>query len=190
MKKTIIAATLAAASLTGCKTLDQAMKDALKPADTHLTIGGTKYTASVAEYDVKAEFEFKSIDAKIEEINVAAMNNLWSKDKLSKRIDSERDFAGNGTFNVTGYSISIGEASDGLICALLVQDLEVIEKSCMNGVANAPSYNSSYWWNMAVVSTRKLDASKPFELRVNSSVTRLMTRYKFTPSLEETNEGK
>ncbi len=176
MKKTIIAASIAAASLSGCQ---------MTPEPKQITIGETGYTVTQTDSEVAAEFSFDSINDYMADLNTKASQNLWNKDKLSKEVDFVRDTFGNGTFTVTAYSYSLGEASDGYICALLVQNLEAIDKSCMNGTASTPSGRGDYsdrWWNISTLLTSKLDTTEPFEIRVNSSVTHKMTRFKFEPT--------
>lgn len=148
--------------------------------EASMKIGETTYTYEFTQKQLASEVAFLPIEDEISRIKSKAENNLWPDERLKKEIDNYTLSAGKGYFQVTGYSLTIGMSSNGVICAMLVQDNTKIEERCMSGTANIPGSNG-LWWNLTMLTTRKLDNTKPFEVRVVNTISNQTTKMVFTP---------
>lgn len=184
MLKLVATTVLIAATLSGCTTQNTAWKsNYVIPnivKDPSMNIGGTAYTYEFAQEQVVSEITFSPVDEQISGLKTKAENNLWPEEKLKSEIDKLVSATGMGYFKVVGYALTIGMASDGAICAILVQDNAKVDESCMEGIAEIPGSNDM-WWNLTSLSTRKLDNTKPFEVRVVNTISNQITKMVFTP---------
>lgn len=184
MFKLIVTTILITATLSGCATKKTAWKSSyVIPSivkDASMNIGGTTYTYEFAQEQVVSEITFSPVEKEIATIKAKAENNLWSEEKLKKEIAHYVLMAGSGFFIVKSYSLTIDMSSNGVICAMLVQDNTKVDESCMEGIANIPGSNDM-WWNLTSLSTRKLDNTKPFEVRVVNAISNQITKMVFTP---------
>ncbi|MCK7632258.1 hypothetical protein MZ018_21705 (plasmid) [Shewanella sp. JNE10-2] len=148
--------------------------------ESAMNIGGTTYTYEFPQKQLLSEITFSPVEDEISRLKTKAENNLWPEEKLKSEIDKLVMATGMGYFQVVGYAMTIGMASNGAICAMLVQDNNKVEERCMKGIANTPGSNDM-WWNLAVLSTNKLDNTKPFEVRVVNTISNQITKMVFTP---------
>jgi hypothetical protein len=184
MVKFIVTTILIAITLSGCATPNTAWKsNYVIPStvkDASMNIGGTTYTYEFAQEQVVSKITFSPVEEEIATIKAKAENNLWPEKKLKSEIEQLVKTSGMGYFIVVGYAMTIGMASDGVMCAMLVQDNAKVEERCMEGIANIPGSNDM-WWNLTSLSTRKLDNTKPFEVRVVNAISNQITKMVFTP---------
>lgn len=178
----LIAATLSGCASTSPNTAGTGASNFIPSLvkESAMNIGGTTYTYAFPQKQLISDITFLPVEEEISKLKIKAENNLWPEEKLKSEIDKLVTATGMGYFKIVGYSLTIGMASNGVMCAMLVQDNNKVEERCMGGIANMPASNDM-WWNLTLLSTTKLDNTKPFEVRVVNTISNQITKMVFTP---------
>ena len=114
---------------------------------------------------------------------------MWIEEKTNQRLSMVKSYSKNGYFYIVGYEYTIGAASGGYLKAIFIQNGEALQNRPMNGSDNVPSHHGGYGsemrWNSTVLSPRELIIDQPFEIRVVSTIGKTVSRYVYTPTIEQ-----
>lgn len=173
-----MAATLTMGMLSGCASMIPPSPYATPEESKKLMVHGVQYSLESRE-GINSQVKYKSVE-KLKIITLEqAKRELWDDEKLKLELSEVEKFG--GYFSVIGYEITIGAASDGYLKAQIAQDGKVVIESVMNGVANTPSGYDSRWWNSTILRDHDIDNTKPFEVRMVSTIGKTVDIWAYAP---------